>query len=361
MEDCLRKRPPVGKDGNNNMEKGLGLVTVVLPIYNTNAKYLEQCINSVIEQAYKNWELICIDDCSTDRDTLECLARYEGNEKIAIIHLTENKGIAGSRNRGIKEGKGDWVCFLDHDDFWEKDYLTKLIEASATGGKEWDIVISGYTLVDENANFLTLFPFKEKRFDSEYYEYSTSAPWNRLIKKKFLIDNKILFPDGCLCEDVPFNVHCNAMTSNIIKIPNYGYQNRISKSSTSRSKMFVEMPYDKMPFEYLNAAYCRIQKQVNNMQKMQIIKGALFELLTSICCLFCCKGNKATIRNAAKASGRFVRSNMPHYIRANLKYVWNIDSKWSIKIIQIGLCFAIKLHIECVYCRIISGILKQLV
>ncbi len=92
-----------------------------MPVYNSE-KYLMLSINSVINQSYKNWELICIDDFSTDKSK-ELLETYKKNKKIKIFYKSKNTGPADCRNLGLIKSSGKYICFLDSDDYWNKKKL----------------------------------------------------------------------------------------------------------------------------------------------------------------------------------------------------------------------------------------------
>lgn len=105
-------------------EKEKGLVSIVMPSYNT-ASYIEKAIQSVLNQTYENWELLIVDDFSSD-DTLQILERYK-DARIRIFVNEQNKGAALSRNKALLEARGQWVAFLDSDDLWDRNKLTKQI------------------------------------------------------------------------------------------------------------------------------------------------------------------------------------------------------------------------------------------
>lgn len=100
------------------------LVSIIMPSYNT-AQFIEASINSIIGQTYKEWELIIIDDCSSD-NTKEILEKID-NPQIRVIFQESNKGAAYSRNIGLKNAKGKWIAFLDSDDIWNERKLEKQI------------------------------------------------------------------------------------------------------------------------------------------------------------------------------------------------------------------------------------------
>lgn len=101
------------------------LVSIIMPSYNT-ADYIKESIESVKNQTYKNWELLIIDDCSTD-NTDEIVQEYLVDNRIKYIKNDQNSGAAVSRNKGLKVAKGKWVAFLDSDDLWMAEKLEKQI------------------------------------------------------------------------------------------------------------------------------------------------------------------------------------------------------------------------------------------
>lgn len=102
------------------------LISVIMPVYNSS-QYLDEAIQSVINQKYQHWELICVDDGSTD-DSLEILERYQ-NENINIrIYSQKNSGPAQARKIAISQSKGEYICYLDSDDTYSKDYLYETLK-----------------------------------------------------------------------------------------------------------------------------------------------------------------------------------------------------------------------------------------
>ena len=98
------------------MAMDYGLVSIVMPSYNTG-RYISDSIKSVLEQTYKNWELLIIDDCSTD-NTVEVIKTFD-DSRIKLLHNEHNYGAAISRNYALREAQGKWIAFLDSDDIWE--------------------------------------------------------------------------------------------------------------------------------------------------------------------------------------------------------------------------------------------------
>ena len=101
-----------------------GLVSIVMPNYN-GGKYLKETIDSVLSQTFDNWELLFVDDCSTD-NSLEIVRSY-ADERIRIFQNETNRGAAVSRNRAIEAANGRWIAFLDSDDLWLPEKLEKQV------------------------------------------------------------------------------------------------------------------------------------------------------------------------------------------------------------------------------------------
>ncbi len=102
------------------------LVSIIMPSYNT-ASFISESIRSVLAQSYKDWELIIVDDCSSD-DTDEVVKPFLSDERIRYLKNEKNSGAAVSRNRALREAKGRWIAFLDSDDLWLPEKLQKQIQ-----------------------------------------------------------------------------------------------------------------------------------------------------------------------------------------------------------------------------------------
>lgn len=126
------------------------LVSIIMPSYNT-AKFIKETINSVISQTYQNWELIIVDDCSTD-NTDEVVAPFLLDERIHYLKNEVNSGAAVSRNRALREATGKWIAFLDSDDIWLPNKLEKQIEFMENN--DYHFSYTCYSEIDEKSNLL---------------------------------------------------------------------------------------------------------------------------------------------------------------------------------------------------------------
>ena len=124
------------------------LFSIVMPCYNSES-YLKQCIASVLKQTYINWELIIINDCSTD-SSLQIINSFK-DHRITVINNLKNIGVGLSRNEGIKEAKGNFIAFLDSDDLWNQD---KLLTQLKYLNKGYDICCTNYIKIDDSGNLI---------------------------------------------------------------------------------------------------------------------------------------------------------------------------------------------------------------
>lgn len=122
------------------------LVSIIMPSYNTG-KYIAQSIQSVQRQTYKNWELIIVDDCSSD-DTDEQIKPFLQDKRIRYYKNEANSGAAVSRNKAIREAKGRWIAFLDSDDLWKTNKIEKQIEFMEKN--HYAFSYTAYKEIDEN-------------------------------------------------------------------------------------------------------------------------------------------------------------------------------------------------------------------
>lgn len=129
-----------------------GLVSIIMPSWNT-VKWIGESIESVINQTYKNWELIIIDDCSTD-NTDEVVNSFK-DSRIRYFKNDANSGAALTRNRAIREAQGEWVAFLDSDDLWTPNKLEKMI--SFAQSNNYSFVYHDYEKIDEESKPLNIY------------------------------------------------------------------------------------------------------------------------------------------------------------------------------------------------------------
>ena len=192
-------------------------LSIIIPVYNVE-QYLRQCIESIINQTLKDIEIICVDDCSTD-NSFNVLEEYaKKDERIKIIKHDINKGLGSARNTGIKFSKGEYIGFIDSDDYISLDYFENLYNTAKKYNSDITSTLN-IKLYDMNSNKInnSYYNFKKKEYKSDWnlkyieniFSYNAIAPyvWNKIYRRSFLIDKKIEFMDIKFgCEDANFTI-----------------------------------------------------------------------------------------------------------------------------------------------------------
>ena len=160
-------------------------ISVIIPVYNSE-QYIKKCIESILKQTYTNYEIIIINDGSKDKSK-EVIEELKKENSDKIIHIEQkNMGVAKTRNKGIKKSTGDYIAFIDNDDFIDEDYFEKLIEGSDNGKN--DIVLCGYRRPDENGRIIKSLEAN----NSDWTKFLITAPWAKIYKKnKNVITTKL--------------------------------------------------------------------------------------------------------------------------------------------------------------------------
>lgn len=194
------------------------LVSVIIPVYNTE-KYLKRCIQSVKEQTYTDVEIILIDDGSTDFSGVICDEFAKDDVRIKIIHK-ENEGLSSARNIGMEIAMGEYLAFLDSDDYFSTDCIRKMLEMCTQN--DADIAIAKMMNITEYTNEELKFEqieelqilSKEEAIEASLYQvlYSCTTP-GKLYKKSVL--DEIKFPVGRLSEDL---ATCHLILNNAKKV-----------------------------------------------------------------------------------------------------------------------------------------------
>ncbi len=189
-------------------------ISVIVPVYNAE-KFIDKCIRSIINQTYKDVELILVNDGSKD-NSLKILQKYEKQyPKIIKVFSQTNKGVGAARNLGIKHVSGKYIFFLDSDDWIELDYLVKLYEDISKN----DIVISGFKSYDINGSLL----FTENIQDNPWTKFKYCSIGGKMFLSSLILDNDILFKKFKISEDAYFLLECYSKTNKISISASSGY------------------------------------------------------------------------------------------------------------------------------------------
>ncbi len=234
-------------------------VTVIMPVYNEQS-YLAVALDSVLSQTLSDIEIICIDDGSTDA-SLEILKEYHAKDERVRILTENNAGPALARNNGIRRARGEYLAFLDADDFYEPTFLEELYELAKS--ENLDIAIARYDFYNSTqakfeafstAEYSGIYEPGKVTSKSEHPDKilasSISSAWNKLYNRSFVIDNGLSFLTNVrVYEDVYFAVNSMALAQRIGKVHEVLMHHRIH-SEQSRVKMFSKY-YPQVPDVYL--------------------------------------------------------------------------------------------------------------
>ena len=164
------------------MEYDNNLVSIITPVYNAE-KFISKTIQSVINQTYKNWELILIDDCAKD-DSANIIAGFTANDnRIKYYKLGQNSGAAVARNTGIQKALGRYLAFLDSDDLWLADKLEKQMDMMIKGS--YSFVFSAIKIIDENGAII-----------KDVISVPQRVSYNMLLKRTVIATSSVLL-DRC--------------------------------------------------------------------------------------------------------------------------------------------------------------------
>lgn len=221
------------------------LVSVVMPVYN-NAPYLHQCLDSVINQTLKDIEIVCVDDGSTD-DSVSILNEYATKDSRISIYQQKNSGAGVARNLGMTKATGQYIIFLDSDDFFELNLLEDACAACEENNA--DFVVFRGLLYDNQTKKVAPYGFrplrsviKKKTFsyadiNADYMSYITAeVPWNKLFRRSFVDRYKLEFSQTKHSNDSAFSMAAAYLAKRVTYINHfYVYYRKNIKSNIQSS------------------------------------------------------------------------------------------------------------------------------
>lgn len=213
-------------------------ISIIVPVYNAQ-KYLPNCLDSILDQTQKDFEVICIDDGSED-ESLQVIKAYQDKDsRINVIHQ-DNKGPAAARNLGIEVSSGEFICFLDADDYFPSN---DVLEGLYSNAKRHMMSICGGSMeiyLQDRDDYQKKYKrqYKKYRFKNEgikfYKDYQFDFGYTRFIyKRDFLVSNSITFPNYKRFQDPPFFVKAMIAAGKFYAIPKCTYIYRSSYKKVS--------------------------------------------------------------------------------------------------------------------------------
>ena len=228
------------------------VISIIVPVYNAEP-YLRRCIDSILAQTFTDFECILIDDGSPDNCPIICDEYAEKDNRVVVIHQ-DNRGSAATRNIGLFKAQGEWVGFVDSDDWIEHDMFEKMYAKANIGN--YDMVwcdyyryhLNGSNHIKVQIEGLGKIDFIKRIFDGRLH----GSVCNKLIKKSICINNNILFPSANLLEDVVFVVQYIYHTDNIGYVNNALYHYTFNPYSMVNDingmKTRIEDTYENLSF-----------------------------------------------------------------------------------------------------------------
>lgn len=271
------------------------LISIIIPVYNCQ-NYLKRCLDSVFLQDYSNYEVICIDDGSTD-DSAQIAKEYN-----VRYYYQENSGQAVARNKGIELAKGEWLCFVDSDDAIQPNYLSKMYKAT---NNDIDIVVCRIKRINEDGSY-NIDVMKKLGIinNKEALVTVNLGPTNKLIRKEVIKDSRFA-GDKLRFEDVLFTTELLTNSRHINIIDDVLYDYYIRENSTMRK-------FDNT----LNDIFIILDRLINKPFYKDykdeidyiVFKNGLFGHLSRIIYF-----DSKTINKELKKADDYIKKNVPDY------------------------------------------------
>ena len=213
------------------------IVSIIIPVYNIE-KYIRECINSIINQTYKDLEIIIVDDGSTDNSGSICDEYASRDKRIKVIHQM-NAGAANAKNTALDQATGEYVAFVDSDDFVSEDWIYTMYQSMKQYNAdivecEFDRVFTNQAVIVRN--YEKNIEYSAKKYFEQYFENWESALfWNKLFRAKLLKDIRFRRERRCI-DDEFFTYKALSLANKIVRINEVLYHYRQRKTSAVHQK-----------------------------------------------------------------------------------------------------------------------------
>lgn len=260
------------------------LLTVVIPVYNVE-KYLKRCVETVLVQEWHNYDILLVDDGSTDSSPQICDDYVKAYDFISVIHK-ENGGLSEARNIGISHAKGDYVYFPDSDDWIESQTFKELAEVLES--QEFDIVSFNREFVKGEEDAIVSDPLVTQVFEGKdafiqmiKHSYITGFANDKIYKKSLFIDNNISFPKGKFYEDLGTNYKL-FLSAKKVYATNQKYYHYLIDNTDSITQSWNEQKFSDMFGFYKDIFYSDFVRSRLNQEELQILQLYYVNGLTHI-------------------------------------------------------------------------------
>lgn len=284
------------------------MVSVIIPVYQ-GEKFLNQCIDSVLNQTHEKIEVICVNDGSKDQ-SLEILREYERKDQRVRVFSQDNRGQSAARNLALSHAKGKFVVFIDSDDYIGKDYIKELYDEIIK--ERADMVVCGYTKVDMEGKILfsKVIEGAEKRKDPIFP--LTYISWNRIISRDLIVKNGFTYWEGVQCEDIPFILKLETAAKKVSYIKGTQYYYRTNTNSTTEVFKKKGIPREKIPFAAIKESVEYSKKYRNRFTEKQL-EYYVCRILTTLIFELGKKSDPAIVLELCDYSRKILRTYYPEY------------------------------------------------
>jgi len=228
-------------------QKNNSLISIVVPVYN-GEHYIEECINSIIKQDYNNIEILVINDGSIDSSVKIIEKMQKKDSRIKLINQ-KNSGVSCARNNGIKNAKGDYITFIDVDDYISSDYISYYYKLIKENNAEIALTPFPYKFNNESKNYISeekndiveVLSGEETALQMLYYNI-VIAPWNKMISMKLINDNKLRFNVNlAFGEGFNFSVDCFQRAKKVAIGKRKVYYYRVDNPNSVMTKLTMKL------------------------------------------------------------------------------------------------------------------------
>lgn len=292
-------------------------VSVIVSVYNTE-KYVQKCIDSILNQTYSNIELVLIEDCSVD-NSREILRKYKKHANVILIENQENKGLSYSRNVGLKNSTGDYIGYIDSDDYIDSNYYEKLVDAIVS--KKADIAVCDMKLYYEKNNTYQINRGCDGKDKIDFINNGLAASACNKIFKRNIIE-RYPFAEGKVNEDIAVVIPALVEAKKVVYVPDVYYY-YVQRESSIQNSSFSEKRFD--IFLGVDSTLQRIQ----NAKEYELYKDAI--VYNQIICLFIYvfpKIENYQIRK--KYIKKYAELSANYNVRQN-RYFWKFLNSMNIK------------------------------
>lgn len=248
------------------------LLTVVIPVYNVE-KYLDRCLKSILIQEWKNYDIILVDDGSTDRSPQICDDYVKAYDFISVIHK-ENGGLSEARNTGLSQAKGEYIYFPDSDDWLEPDTFIALAEALES--QKFDIISFNREFVKGEEDVIIsdlvetqVFNGKDAFVHMLKHSYITGFANDKIYRKSLFVDHDILFPKGKYYEDLGTNYKL-FLSAKKVYATNQKYYHYLIDNPDSITQSWNEKKFRDMFEFYKEVFYSDFVRSQLNQEELHI-------------------------------------------------------------------------------------------